>query len=151
MKLNNKGFTMVELLAAVAILGILSGVAVMGVTRYREKVRQEAYETMEKSAYTAAQNYILDKGTVVSSSATSPTIINIIDLVDEGYLQNLEDPKAKGKYCHADSNVKVTKTERTGTAIDEYTYLVTIKCNGNYTSTRTDDHGNTLEGVIFNS
>lgn len=35
MKYNNKGFTFVEILAVVAIMGILAGIAIAGVSRYR--------------------------------------------------------------------------------------------------------------------
>lgn len=58
MKLNNKGFTLVEILATVAIMAILSGVAVAGVTRYLEKTRQKAYEAIENNVYDAASAYI---------------------------------------------------------------------------------------------
>ena len=44
--MNNKGFTLVEILATIAILGILSGIVIGGVQKYIEKSRQQAYDTM---------------------------------------------------------------------------------------------------------
>ena len=136
MKLNKKGFTMVELLAAITILGIISTTAVVAYTKYQEKVRFDAYEAMEKSAYSAAQIYIQERGIVLTVG--TPRTIEISTLVDSGYLNKLEDPRAKGEYCHTGSNVVVTKTDKnSGTTLEKYSYVVTIKCKG-YTSTKED-------------
>ena len=51
--MNKKGFTLVEILAVVAILSIMSGVAVAGVSKYLSQSKSQAYESMEKSAYDA--------------------------------------------------------------------------------------------------
>lgn len=58
--LGNRGFTFVEILGAVAIMGILSGIAIIGVTRYREKQIQLNYDSMAKSAYVAFSNMNMD-------------------------------------------------------------------------------------------
>ena len=136
MKLNNKGFSMVELLAAISIMAILTGVAITAVTRYQDKARQKSYQAMETSAFDAAQNYIQDKGLIITSSKT----ILITTLVDEGYLPNLEDPANKGSYCHSGSQVVVTKITGSSGTLDKYRYAVTIKCK-KYTSS----------GVVFES
>ena len=126
MKLNKKGFTMVELLAAVSIMAILSGIAVAAYSRYQDKARQDAYKTMEQSAHYAAANYIQDKGVIIPSG-TSKTF-EVIDLIDAGFLEKLEDPRAKGFYCHNGSTVEVTRTKGSSGTLDEYTYIVKIKC-----------------------
>lgn len=154
MKLNKKGFTMIELLAAIAIISILSGVAVTAVTKYQEKARKESYEAMEKSAYVAAQNYIQKTGFVVPSDGTTRKI-DIETLVDGGDLDKLHDPRVKGSYCHSGSTVVVSKEKGTGTKLDKYTYLVTIKCR-NYTSSHYEKDPSTgasvkKEGVYFYS
>ena len=80
MKLNNKGFTMVEMLGAVAILAIVSGIAITSYTKYQEKVRKDAYEAMETSAFSAAQNYIQDKGLVVPVAPATKVSVKVITL-----------------------------------------------------------------------
>ncbi len=146
-KLNKKGFTMVEMLAAVSIMAILAGVAISAVSRYQEHAWEEAYKAMETSAYDAAQNYITDKGIVVPTSGSKT--LEIVDLIDAGYLDKLEDPRAKGYYCHNGSKVEVTKTKGSNGSLDKYTYNVVIVCEF-YTSSHYE--GDTeVEGVIFKS
>ena len=57
---NNKGFTMVELLAAVTILGILATIAIVSVTNTMEKSHKEYDEKQNKLFTTAAQTYFTD-------------------------------------------------------------------------------------------
>ena len=46
---NNYGFSMVELLAAVAILGVLAAIAVVSVGTVLENAEEKHYETQEKN------------------------------------------------------------------------------------------------------
>lgn len=147
MKLNNKGFTMIELLAAITLLGILSAIGISSYTRYQEKAREEAYEAMESSAFSAAQNYILEKGLVVPVEPETKEI-EIQTLVEEGFLTKLEDPRQKETTCHVGSKVLVSKIKNNGTTLEEYTYKVIINC-ADYTSSHTDAAGNEVEGKIF--
>lgn len=148
MKLNNKGFTMIEMLAAVTLMAIVSGIAVAAYSRYQDKARQDSYEAMETSAFSAAQNYIQERGLIIPEAPATRTI-DVSTLVDAGFLSNLEDPRTKGDMCHAGSTVKVSKQKSSGTTLEEYTFIVTIKCNG-YTSSR-EEGGTTVEGKIFKS
>ncbi len=148
MKLNNKGFTLVEILASVAILAILSGTAIMAVTRFQHQTRQKDYEAMETSAYNAAQNYIQETGFVVPSDGSTRTI-TIETLVNAGYLPELQDPASKGFFCHNGSNIVVSKQKSSGSKLEKYTYLVTIKCS-KYVSTHKEGDVE-KKGVYFYS
>ena len=57
---NNKGFSMVELLAVIVILGILFGIGMQAYSKYREKAKQQGYDTMAKSASHAAEEYKME-------------------------------------------------------------------------------------------
>jgi type IV pilus assembly protein PilA len=63
MKLNNKGFSLVELMVVVAIIGILASVAVPSINKYMAKSRQSEAKTNLGSLYTAekafAAEYVL--------------------------------------------------------------------------------------------
>lgn len=139
MKLNNKGFSLIEILAVVAIMGITSGLAVAAYTGYQDKVQHDSYKAMESAAHAAAQNYIQQYGIVIPSNGTKRTI-TVQTLVNSGLLSKLEDPKAKGATCHDGSYVNVSKQASDKDKLEVYTYEVVIKCKY-YTSS----------GVVFKS
>ena len=60
MKLNRKGFTLVEMLAVVIILGILATIMVPTITAVIEKNKDDNYKNLEKSIISAAKVYISD-------------------------------------------------------------------------------------------
>ena len=56
--MNKKGFTMIELLAAIVVMGILSVLAITGVTRLIEKSKDEKKEDYAQMLKIAAQSYM---------------------------------------------------------------------------------------------
>ena len=60
MKLNNKGFTLVEVLAVVVILAILTSIAVPTVGRLITRNREEGYEKLKTNIMMATKNYFSD-------------------------------------------------------------------------------------------
>ena len=123
MKLNKKGFTLIEILATITILGILSGLAVNAVTKYKEKTIKESYYTMEDTIYDAAQAYIEKKGSIFTGTKT----VSTQTLIDEGYLPVLYDPKNDDNTCSGE--VLITRDKGTGTVLDKYTYIVKVNCH----------------------
>ena len=57
--MNNKGFTFVEILAVIVLIGILSSIAIIGVSRYRENAKNKDYEALAKSSYNAMEEYMM--------------------------------------------------------------------------------------------
>ncbi len=57
MKLNNKGFSLVELMVVVAIIGILAAVAVPSINKYMAKARQSEAKTNLGSLYSAEKAF----------------------------------------------------------------------------------------------
>ena len=68
-KRNQKGFTLVELLIVIAIIGILAAIAIPQFSTYRAKAFVASTKSDAKNAYTALQAYISE-----NPSATPPTI-----------------------------------------------------------------------------
>ncbi|MBN1829109.1 MAG: prepilin-type N-terminal cleavage/methylation domain-containing protein [Deltaproteobacteria bacterium] len=59
-KRNQKGFTLIELMIVIAIIGILAAIAIPQFTAYRTRAYNAAANADVKNAYTAAQAYFSD-------------------------------------------------------------------------------------------
>lgn len=60
MKLNRKGFTLIEILAVIVILAMLMAIMVPTVGTLLEKSKEDNYESLEKSIEQAAKMYMSD-------------------------------------------------------------------------------------------
>ena len=129
MKKNNKGFTMIELLAVITLMGILMVVAVPAVMKYVTKGRNTSMDTMLKSSYEAAENYIMDNNILINA-ASGDKEIPIKTLVDQQYLEALVDPIGTEDRCDQDGSSKVLVKYDDTTAGDlvSYRYEVSIVC-----------------------
>ncbi len=65
MRLNKKGFTLVEVLAAVVILGVIGGVAVPSVTNNLNKGHEDYCESNAETMKNMAREYFNDHRTLM--------------------------------------------------------------------------------------
>jgi type IV pilus assembly protein PilA len=77
---SKKGFTLVEVIVVLVILAILMAIAVPALTGYIGKARDGAAKGEAKTALTAAQTYVTEKGyrdVVVLTTGTVPTLATL--------------------------------------------------------------------------
>jgi prepilin-type N-terminal cleavage/methylation domain-containing protein len=79
-----EGFTLVELMVVLVILGIISGIGIQQYGRIQEQARQSAHEANKRVIRSAAQLWAMSTSKPVADSAAS--VKNVEDLVDAGYL-----------------------------------------------------------------
>lgn len=91
---NNRGFTLVELVVVIAIIGVLAAILVPSMLNYVKKARLKSANTNAKTAYNAVAEFLADKeaegisqaaaladyGGTVINCATPPVGLNAAQL-----------------------------------------------------------------------
>lgn len=106
---SEKGFTLVELLATIVILGIIAAIAVPSVGALINNTKDDAHQANIESMEEAARLY------AISEDVTSGTVTDD-ELVTGGYLEaNPIDPHTDAEYATAE------------VAISSNSYVVTLE------------------------
>ena len=133
-KLNNRGFTLVELLAVITILGILLAVTVAAVFRHLTNTRQQAMETIATSSYDGAVMYMMDNNIMLNKGETFK--IGIIELYEDGRIDRPGDPYNTKAECGGKVVVQ-NKTTSSTIGLEDYKYTITVNCSGGHSLTQT--------------
>lgn len=92
--MNQKGFTLIELMIVIAIIGILAAIAIPNFLSYRQKGFDSAALSDAKNAYTAAQAYFTDHPdatlTLADLSPSFRQTDNVTVAVTSGAIATLE-------------------------------------------------------------
>lgn len=137
---NNKGFTLIEILAAVVILGIISTVAVPAVYKYVTKTRNFSYDNMYKTVFDAVKNYRIDN----SDDSATYTKDDINNFVELNYLDPLIDPVDKSKTCSAEVYVTECRNSTDSTVLKDHEYTVKLSCSAHSGTKYFNDNGDFL-------
>lgn len=150
MKYNNKGFTLIEILAAVVILGIISTLAVPAVYKYVTKSRDFSYENMYKTVYDAVKNYRLNTNDDSVKGVTAPTYTkdDINNFVELDYLDPLIDPVDKSRQCSAEVYVfDCVDTDKT--VLEDHSYSVQLTCLAHSGTKTFNDNGDLMSSSEY--
>jgi type IV pilus assembly protein PilA len=104
LKKDQKGMTLIELLAVIVILGIIAAIAVPSILGIIKHSKQDAQIANAQEIANAAKVYIADTKVVVDTTAQD---IPLNTLVTNGYLEDLKDPN--GTTYSTDSKIVVKK------------------------------------------
>lgn len=88
-KLNNKGFTLVELLAVIVVLAIVMGLAVVGISSVLDNTRKSAFAADAKSFIQGARSLVASDQTNAMLGLTtkySPKCTGTVGATDAAYI-----------------------------------------------------------------
>jgi type IV pilus assembly protein PilA len=121
-KYNNRGFTLVELLASITILGVLVVIGLAGVSNLITKSKTTQFEQQEKNVSMATESYLQANKQSMPKNIGDSVNVPLKDLLDSNYLSDAV-LNVDGESCMESSYVRVYKYSKT-----EYTYTPYIYC-----------------------
>lgn len=120
--MNRKGYTLIELLAVIVIIGVLSSIAVIAYNSFVDNTRDRVFKTYENTMKASAEMYLIDNPAKVPAVG-GQTRIEIEDLS----IDPIENPDDSNDLC-LNSYVKITRGADIGLNYN-LTYDVCLKCN----------------------
>lgn len=136
-KKNNKGFTMIEIIGAVIIIGVLLLIAVPAVSRMMRQFREEYYVSLEDTVTSSAKEFFTDNRIYRPEGLLRSSYVNVSELINSKYAESLLD--YKGNSCSLEDRESYVVVVYRGE--DDYQYKACITCNGDdYTSDNVDNY-----------
>ena len=139
--MNKKGFTLVELLGVIVIIGVISLIAVGSYSSYIHTAKSTAYEAGETGMEGAAESLLIDcmtnlTGNRVCLKYSIPNVgqqtkISLTDLVTYQFMEPIQDPENGAMTCDASrSYVLVTRNSNaSGSANYDINYKGCLICS----------------------
>ena len=125
---NKKGFTMVELLAVIVILGILSTLAIAGIRGVLKRTKESYMDSQNKMVVLAGKTYYSDHRSRLPKVIGPIEEVELQTLVDLKYIDPVKD--ANGELCVTETDTKKSKVFVQKVSNEEYKYNAYLYCNG---------------------
>ena len=125
--MNRKGYTLVELLAVIVIIGLIIGIAVISYSSYQQSTAERVFETYMDSMHEATIMYFLEHTDEMPTSTNTSKKILLQNLP----IDKFNNPFKQGDYCVND-NSYVTATWQDSTnnkGMSGIKYSVCLYCN----------------------
>ncbi len=119
--MNNKGFTLVEVLTALVIGTILGTIAIVGTKSVLETSKDKYQTNQEKMIVLATKEYYSDHKNELPMIEEEQVEISLEKLETEDYIDKVKD--AEGNTCSKDSKITVKREEN-----GKYKYNVSLVC-----------------------
>ncbi len=138
---NRKGFTLIEILAVLIIIGIITMIVIPNVTGYIADTRNSAYHaherTMEESAKSMTVECIAGRENCNLPKDNNTEEVYLSELQDKEFVQRLQDPGGEGFCSESLSYVRITNTGK-----GNYEYHACLYCQNYHTN---DDNCKLIE------
>jgi type IV pilus assembly protein PilA len=107
---NERGLTLIELLAVIVILGIIAAIAIPAIGGLIDNSKKDAHVSNAQQMINAAKIAVTaDKDLIPANSNGGTTEISLGQLENDGYLETLKDPDGnKTSYNRTASKVVIT-------------------------------------------
>ena len=134
---NNKGFSLIEILATIVIIGIVSTVGIVSVNSMINKSKQHFYESQKQQMVLAAQSYVQDNRNILPRNVGGMIKIKLSVLREKNYLK--EDIIDQDKNVCDQDNSYVTVYKNNQTEYKYHGYLDCPACKKNGSVCYEDD------------
>ena len=120
---NKKGFTLVEILATIIILGLLVTLGYVSVRNILDQSHENYYKSQEDMVLLAGREYFADYRSALPEEVGETATVTLETLINEKYIDPVKDRNENDCDFKA-SSVTVQKINE-----KDYQYYVTLKCS----------------------
>jgi prepilin-type N-terminal cleavage/methylation domain-containing protein len=130
--MKKNGFTLVELLAVIVVLGAILAIAIPNIIKILDNTRQNVYKEYEKELVNSTKNYTVENIKMLPKQINEKTKITLQDLQSKDYVEEIKNPKNESEKC-----VGYIEVEKIATG--DYNYSSYIRCGNDYMTTGYDE------------